>query len=481
VLFPYTIALLHRITSLSLVPITKWLAIISGAVLCLTIYFLSLEIFDDRTPAIISAYLIAVSRIQLIGYMNYYPQIMAMSILPVSLVFLIRYMKYNKLKYIIIASIFSSLIVLASYLTAFVFFIIVTISIVIYGALNKNFKALLIIPTTALILTFFWLPMVWRHGIITFIKTFAFRILNTPSAFTNQPWSLMNYLTFSGSTIVAIIAGVIAISIIRKLRWDYPRLLLIIWLIITFALMQSYHIKAILWVDRYFQFFDIALMLSAGRFISIIMNKLNSINKVKYIGYALLIVMLAYPLYTAMNINYVFGRWGYASDMAMLEYMQHLPQDSLVVAPPGIHSFWVSALSGVKVLDGESSQMMEHRYLGDRDSDIIINSPDVDQKMNLIRKYGVNYIFVSLHKPLYMVWHANLNPKGIEAFNNSTYFEVEKVFRDAYGVTVLIKVREQLRPNYNIEIINWRVTMAGYAISIITILVLVYIIRREKL
>ena len=122
---------------------------------------------------------------------------------------------------------------------------------------------------------------------------------------------------------------------------------------------------------------------------------MDKLNKIKYIGYILLIIILIYPLYGAMNVNYVFGRWGYASDMMMLEYMKNLPPDSLVVAPPGIHSFWVSALSGMKVLGGESSQMMEHRYLGDMDSDVVINSPDIEQKMDIIRTYGIGYIFIS--------------------------------------------------------------------------------------
>jgi hypothetical protein len=45
VLFPYTVAFLYKISGISLVEITKWLAIISGAALSLTVYSLSLEIF----------------------------------------------------------------------------------------------------------------------------------------------------------------------------------------------------------------------------------------------------------------------------------------------------------------------------------------------------------------------------------------------------------------------------------------------------
>lgn len=181
-----------------------------------------------------------------------------------------------------------------------------------------------------------------------------------------------------------------------------------------------------------------------------------------------------------MNVDTIYGRWGYPSDISMLEYMKSLPSGSLVAAPPNIQSFWVSALSGVNVLGGESSQMLAHRYLGDGDRDLIINSPDVNQKMEIIRKYGVNYIFIPFHKPVYMVWNPQLDESGLEAFNNSAYFEVDKVFKDNYGSTVLLKVREELKPTYNIEKIDWNITVAGYIISMISFLGFVYMYRSKN-
>ena len=91
VLFPYTVAFLFTLSGLSLVEITKWLVIIIGAALCLTVYYLSLEIFNNKTSALLSAFLIAVSKIQLLAYMNYYPQIMAMTLMPLSFVFNFSY------------------------------------------------------------------------------------------------------------------------------------------------------------------------------------------------------------------------------------------------------------------------------------------------------------------------------------------------------------------------------------------------------
>jgi hypothetical protein len=159
--------------------------------------------------------------------------------------------------------------------------------------------------------------------------------------------------------------------------------------------------------------------------------------------------------------------------MAMLEYMESLPSDSLVVAPSSLHSSWVAALSGRNVLAGESSQMLGDRYLGDYESDLIINSPDINTKMELIRKYGVNYIYISTHESASMVWNPHFEKNGLEAFNNDTYFETTKVINDSFGYTFLVKVREDLKPKYNSEKINWNITIVGYLISLLSLILLV--------
>lgn len=481
VLFPYTVSLIHKISGLSLVFISKWLIIIIGAALCLTVYYLSLEIFNNKTAALISAFLIATSKLQFLGYVNYYPQIMAMTIMPLSFVFLIRYFKYGKFKYLALAAILSSLIILASYLVAFVYLMIVLFSIGIYSIkFKENFNTFIMIPLmTAALLTFFWLPIMWRYGIMKFVETFFNTILNPASAFTNEPWNLKN-LFFSGSTALAIITGIIAIFFVRRVKWDFARISIAVWLTLTFMLMESYLIRPILWVDRYFQLFDIALLITAGFFFAILIDKLNNIKKwgFKYKGYILL-VLLIYPFFSAMNVNFVFGRWGYPSDMAMLEYMESLPSGSLVVAPSGLHSSWVAALSGMNVLGGESSQMLGDRYLGDYESDLIINSSDINKKMELIRKYGVNYIYISTHQSINMTWNPNFDRNGVSAFNNATYFETNNVIKDGYGYTFLIKVREDLKPKYNTGKINWNITAAGYLISILSFITLIFIIYKK--
>ncbi len=491
VLFPYTVAFIHRLTGISLVEITKWLVIISGAALSLTVYYLSLEMFNNRTAALISAFLVAVSKIQLITYMNYYPQIMAMTIMPLSFVFLIRFLRCGKKRHLLLVAILSSLIVLASYIAAFVYFVILLLSLGIYCTLSgKSFRYILIRPLmTGAFLTFFWLPMIWRYGLLNFSLAALGRILNTQGAFTNQPWNLADFMNFSNTALIAVILGIFAVLYRRKFTLDFQKLLLAVWLVITFVLMESYIFKPVLWVDRYFQFFDIALIISAGGFLAFFVDKVDSISKItfKHKGYLLLLLLIyplyaiIYPIYETGHADFTFGKWGYPSDMQMLDYMQGLPQGSLVVAPPSLHSFWVPALSGVNVLGGESSQMIEHRYIGDGDSNLIINSPDIDLKMGLIRKYGVNYIFIPIHEPLFMVWNPLLEEKGLQTFNNSTYFEVNRVFKDAYGMTVLVKVKEDLVPKYNAVKIDWNVTVAGYVISVLSLLVFVYVPKKRWL
>jgi hypothetical protein len=39
VLFPYTVSFIHKISGASLVLISKWLIIVIGAALCLTVYY----------------------------------------------------------------------------------------------------------------------------------------------------------------------------------------------------------------------------------------------------------------------------------------------------------------------------------------------------------------------------------------------------------------------------------------------------------
>lgn len=485
VLFPYTVAFLHVLSGISLVEITKWLVILSGAALCLTVYYLSLELSHDTTAALISAFLIAVSQIQTLAYMNYYPQIMAMTLMPLAFVFLIRSVNNKNVRDLALVALLSSLIVLASYIAAFVYFLIVCVSLGIWAIKEgKVVKSLFIIPAlTGALLTFFWLPIVGRYGIMKFFST-AQSALLTPTAlpFTNVPWTLESYLSDSGITIVIIIIALIAILLIRKIPWGFENLLLAAWLTVTFVLMESYLIRPILWVDRYAQFLDIAVLLLAGSLFSLFISRRNTLEKMKSpaIGYFLIILFLIVPLYGALHVDTLYGKWGYPSDIEATNYMKGLPSGSLVVAPGGVHSFWVSALSGVHVLGGESAQMIGSHYLGDSDSNLIINSADINRKMDLIRKYGVNYIVIPYHAPVYLMWNPDLDQAGIDAFNNPTYFKVEKYFSDSYGSTVLLKVRENLTPRYNTQETDWGITVAGYLISGIIFIGCVYLCTAKK-
>jgi hypothetical protein len=481
VLFPYTIAFIYKIIPVSLVGITSGVAVVSGAALCLTVYVLSVEIFANKIAALISAFLIAVSTLQLYAYINYYPQIMAITIMPLGCFFLIRYIKSDRFLDLLTVSVLSVLIVLASYITALVYFLVILLSLVVWSTIHKKaIKTFILVPCmTGILLTFFWLPIVWRHGIQVVFGT-AMGILTTaqPSAFTNQPWTLGTTITFSSGEVIAIVLGIIALLIVKKIQWDFSKLLLTLWLGLSFILMASYLFRSVLWVDRYSQFFDIALLILAGSAIALLIDKVNKnkdINR-RYAGYFLLVILVV-PLFGAIHFpsDVVFGKCGYPSDYAMADYMQGLPAGSLVVAPPSIQSFWFSALSSAHVLGGESPQMIDVGYQGNGDSNTIINSPDINIKMDLIRKYGVNYIVIPYHESQYATWNPSIKTDGIKVFNHSAYFDVVTYYTDDYGGTILLKVHENLIPQYNSENINWNVTIAGYLISILALCGFVYL------
>lgn len=484
VLFPYTIAFLHLITGFSLTDLTAWLAIIAGAAICLSTYFLALEIFRNKTAALVSAFLIATSLIQLLAYVNYYPQILAMALMPIAFVYLIRSVRHQNFTCLFLVALLSSLITLASYIAGFVYFAIVFVSLGIWSFRDKKTVGVFIlIPLmTAALLAFFWVPIMWRYGILNFIES-ALRILFTPtvSPFTNQPFTLINFLEFSTMTIIIIILGLGAFLLLRKIPWNFEQVLLSSWLVITLILMGSYLFKPLLWVDRYSQFFDIALLVLAGGIFAFLIKKLGTLRGGLFAHkqYFLLLLLLI-PLFEAMTMGITFGKWGYPSDINMTRYMQILPAKSLVVTPAGVDGFWFSAAAGVHILGGESSQMIGNHYLGDKDSNIIINDPNPDRKMELIRKYGVNYVVIPYHTSQYLMWNTQLNKSGIDAFNNPSYFEVITFFKDDFGSTVLLKVKENLVSRYQKEDRNWGVTITGYLVSIVSILGFVYVMRRES-
>lgn len=484
VLFPYITAFFHIISGLPIDIVLKWVAIMSGAALTLTVYFLTKELFDSKSAGLISAFLIAVSNVQLLQYMNYYPQILATTLIPLSLLFLVRFIKSCKWNDLILVVVLSSLIVLGSYIAAILYFSILLISLAIWSFFErKTLRTLILIPAcTVLLLTLFWLPIVCRHGFYEVIKIAFLRIFTTTGTFTNQSWTLTTFLSYSNGAIIAILAVICVLVISRKITWDFQKVLLSSWLAISFLLMSSYLFYPILWVDRFSPFLDIAVIICAGGALNVIICTINRVKAVPNFSGFLLLLLLIIPLYGAVFSNVVFFSWGYPSDFAMVEYMdQNLPSDSLVVAPPGIQGFWVSALSGARILGGESSQMLNHQFLGEDESYTILNSVDVEQKMELIRKYGVNYIYLPLHEPVSTIWNPSFRIAGISAFNNETYFEEVNSFSDSWGRTVLLKVREDLKPHYNQLPINWIVTAIGYIVSLLSFFGLIFTQRFKKI
>jgi len=484
VLYPYISAVFHLLSGLPLVASATWVAILSGAALTVTVFFLTKEIFGNNTAALISAFLIAVSKVQLLQFMNYYPQILATTLIPLSFYFLIRYVKYQKWHTIVLVVILSSLIILGSYIAALVYFSVLILSLVIWSLYSKkDAKVLIIIPCgTILLLSFYWLPIVVRHGFLEVIQAAAHIIFNTTGTFTNQSWTLATFVTYSNGAVIALIAVIGVLLFSRKIQWNFDKILLLSWIGISLVLVVSYLFHPILWVDRFSPFLDIALIICAGGALNVMIHLINRIQKLPRIsGYALLILLI-FPLWGAVFSDVVFFSWGYPSDYAMTGYMENnIPQESLIVAPSGIQGFWVSALSGKRILGGESAQMLGHGFLGEDESDLIINSVSVEEKMDLIRKYGVNYIYLPLHDPVSTIWTPRYRIAGIKAFSNETYFEEVKSFPDSYGRTVLLKVREDVKPHYHAPAINWMMTATGYLISLFSLLGMIYLGRNPGL
>ena len=219
VLFPYIVALLYKITGFSLVDITSTLAIIVGSLTVITIYLLSKEIFNSEMAALISAGLIALSKIQLFSYINYYPQITALMLVPLSFIFIIRYTRTSDKKYITYISILSVLIILSSYLAGMVYLSILTLSLIIYSIIRKELKYIyafvsIIIGIIALI-TFYILPIIDRHG----IRSFIIGIINTiftrkDIPFTNADLPIYDETILKIFGFTAIIILIISISLV---------------------------------------------------------------------------------------------------------------------------------------------------------------------------------------------------------------------------------------------------------------------------
>jgi hypothetical protein len=509
VLFPYIVALLYKITGFSLVDITSWSIIIIGSMMVITIYLLSKEIFNNEIAALTSAGLIAISKIELFSYVNYYPQILGLTLLPLPFIFLIRYTRTSDKKYLMYTSILSVFIILSSYIVGIVYISILIISLMIYSIMKKELRYVnalfsIIIGTIAL-MSFYILPIIARYGVRLFITG----IISTIFTPKNMPFTNLNFIKSDTAILdifsfLAIIAMILCVSLVihlynRKLKSidsknkigielkkiKYEHVLLAIWLSISLILIESYKFRPILWIDRYIELLDISGTILVGYAIYFILNKIKSNqylkSSYKFVSILILVFTFSYPVYDTIRHNYTFGHWNTPGDLETLNFVEHnISSESLFVAPGGITSFWVSALGGVHILGGESSQILGNKFDGNSYSDTIINSPNIDEKMNLIRKFGVQYIYLTSRPNIYLLWNNEYNIDGIKAFNNSKYFELIYRKQDPLSITYIIKVKEDLTPKYNTPKINTGITIFGYAVSLVTLAIIIVVIKRRK-
>ena len=498
VLFPYLVALIHIATGISVVTSAKWLIILIGALLPVSIYYLCIEIKSDILVALIASFLIAISRLQLIAYMNYYPQILATTVMPIAFIFLIRAMKTKRIYALVPVCIISTVIFLASYLTFFVYCTILFTSLVVYYMCKKehfSLQALVTIPLGAgALLSFYSFPILSRHGISNTMNTFILTIFRDYHVtFTNRPWSIGRYLEHSITTYFILVVAIGALLLLYKERQtvsgksvssylNYPSIMLISWAGISAILLMSSKIRPILWVDRYLQFLDIAIIILGSFLVSFVLRHFDTVRiKGLSIWHPLIIVLLVLFIST-LSTEHSFAYWGTEEDFKMLEYMQqNTPESSLIVAGGGVPSFWVSAISKRPVLGGASSQMIGERNDFNWASDTILNSPDIDHKMELIRQYGVNYIYLQVYPQKIKMWIQPLNMKGLIPFNNEMYFTIDKRMRlPDGGEVVLLKVNEATPRKTNVPYINWPLTYLSYAISILILVCMVIYYKKES-
>ena len=499
VLFPYIVALLYKITGFSLVKLTAGTAIIIGSLMVITVYLLSKEIFNSDTAALISAGLIALSKIQLFAYMNYYPQITALMFIPLTFIFIIRYTRTLDKKYLIYTSILSVLIILSSYLAGIVYLSILILSLIIYSIIKKDLRFIyaiisVIIGTVALI-TFYILPIINRYGIRLFVDGIVNTIfIQKDIPFTNtnlqSDIAILKIFTFLIIIVLIICTSLIIYLFNRNLKINfdnikYGHILLFIWILISLILIESYKFRPILWVDRYIEFLDVSGTILVGYAIYFILdntknNKYLNTNY-KLISILILILIFAYPTYEVIKHNYRFGYWNTTGDLETLDWVENnISSESLFVASPGITSFWISALGGVHVLGGESSQMLGKRFDGNNYSDTIINSPNIDEKMKLIREFGVQYIYLTIRYPMPLLWRNDYNIEGLKLFDDQKYFELIYKKESRISGVFIIKVKENLIPKYNVPNIDRDITILGYIISITALIIMLTIVAHKQ-
>lgn len=355
-------------------------------------------------------------------------------------------------------------------------------------------------------IAFYVLPIINRHG----VKSFIVGIINTiftkkDVPFTNAPIDILIPAAFK---FIFVILLIICVSLviylfnrmskleisklvnninnisIKEVKYEY--VLLFTWTFVSLILVESYRFRPILWVDRYIELLDIAITIIAGYSIYFILDKIRSSKSLgsnyRLMQTLVLILIFAYPTYDIVQHKYGFGYWNTPSDLESLNWVQNnIPSDALFATPSGITSFWISALGGVHVLGGESSQMLGEKFDGNGYGDTIINSPSVSEKMDIIRKFGVQFVYITVRLPINsLLWTNNYNNEGLKAFEDSRYFELVHKKEDKISGAYVFKVKEVLSPKYNIPKIDKGVTILGYGISLAAIIVMIRLITRKN-
>jgi len=478
--FPYLVGALHAITGISVVDIGQVVIVLFGSALTLTMYILVLELTGRRDAALIAAFLTAASSMQVFTYINYYPQILATTFFPLSLTYIVRYYRTGAFTHLLASGFITTIVVLTSYIAGLALVILITVTVIIHGLRERSAQGWLPLPVTlasvALIGAAHWLPIVGRNGFDNVLNFLFTRFLYRGGG-VSYDVDLSVETTFLLSTIVLALIAIIFVFM-KTLRqrsnqsgknwfrhWGFPEILMVCLVFLPLVLVSSIWIQPLVFPDRFLPFLDIGVIVVASIAIVLGIDRARLRWGRKALFLPVLIVLLFIVPFTT--------GWYFASVDIPLNIQSYpeveeiVPPGALVAAPGLVQSFWLSAESGVHVLGGESSTLIGYQFLGGGDSDKIMDDTTVQGKMEIIRQYGVNYVYIPMnyYYPGRLVHSFTI--ESIEPFDNETYFDVVYFAEDPVdGYVFLIEVLEDLTPQYNQQITDNTLTITSYILSL---------------
>jgi len=482
--FPYLVGALHAVTGVSVVTLGQVVILLAGSALTFTMYLLVQELTGRRDAAVIAAFMVAASGMQVYTYINYYPQILATAIFPLALLYLVRYYRDGDITHLLLSGVVCAAVTLTSYIAGMVLVLLIVLAVVVQGLRERSARSWLPLPVTlamvALVGAPHWLPILGRYG-MDMIQTYlvssmlghSFEFFHTYGADLTVEFAFL-----VSTAVIAII--VLAFFIIQTFhrppgketkrngnKLGFPSILTACMVVLPLLLFASIWVHPLLFPGRYLPFMDLGIIVVAATVMALGVEKASRRWGRKTFSLLLLLGLLfIFPFATG---------WHFASVDIPLNLQSYpeveelVPEGALVAAPGGVQSAWLSAETGVLMLGGESAKLMGAHFQGWAASDTIMDNTTVEGKMDVIRQYGVNYVYVPLnyYYPGRLVHSFTM--EALEPFDNETCFEVAYFAEDPVdGYVFLFRVREDLTPQYHQPEYDVPLTAASYGLALTT-------------